>query len=221
MRLLKSIEELLYELATWVLFYPLTIARIVRRPISMMAYAERELGDDVEEQYADALSPPICLLITLFLLHVVELIAPRDGTSLPGVLSNENNLLAFRAVLFSIFPLLLALVHLKQRGLKLTRSSLRPSFYAQCYVAIPFIVAVSLGLSIASRGVVVPGLVLLGAGYIWYVTVETMWQSRDGKTSLGAALLASSLGIVAATILLIVATAITGYAIGMVPASSA
>ena len=27
MRLLKSIEELLYEVATWVLFYPLTVAR--------------------------------------------------------------------------------------------------------------------------------------------------------------------------------------------------
>lgn len=217
MRLLKSIEELLYEVATWVLFYPLTVARVVRRPVAMMAYAERELGDEVEEQYVDALSPPICLLITLFLLHIVERIFPRVEAEIPGVLSSDNNLLAFRAVLFSIFPLLLGLVHLKQRGVKLTRHSLRPSFYAQCYVAVPFVVAASLSLSLASRGLTVPGLALMAAGYAWYAAVQTIWQSRDGKTSRAMALLASSATIVGATILLIAATAITGFAIGMVP----
>lgn len=34
---LKSVEELLYELVFWLLFYPLTLWKCVRRPIRTMA----------------------------------------------------------------------------------------------------------------------------------------------------------------------------------------
>src|SRR6478736_6605240 len=73
MRLLKSIEELLYELVCWLLFYPLTLWRTLRHPQAMMRYADVELGDDLPEQYSDALSPPLFLLITLLLAHGLEL----------------------------------------------------------------------------------------------------------------------------------------------------
>lgn len=45
MKLLKSLEELLYELVSWLLFYPLTMWRSVVRPLSMMRYADTELAD--------------------------------------------------------------------------------------------------------------------------------------------------------------------------------
>ncbi len=49
MRLLKSLEELLYELASWLIFYPMTMWRTLRRPQAMMHYADVELADDVAE----------------------------------------------------------------------------------------------------------------------------------------------------------------------------
>jgi hypothetical protein len=219
LKLLKSIEELLYELVTWIVFYPLTIAKVVGHPIAMMAYAELELGDKLEEQYADALSPPIALLITLFLVHVLEVIVPRGEAAIPGLLADDNNLIAFRAVAFSIFPLLLAVVYLRQRGTRLTRSSLRPGFYAQCYVALPFVVAFTIGGMIATRGLLVPGLLLMGAGYVWYIAIQTTWQSRDGKVGRAAAFLTSSCSTLAATAALMALTAATGLAIGMVKTS--
>ena len=216
LKLLKSIEELLYELVTWILFYPLTVAKILARPVSMMAYAEAELRDEVHEQYADTLSPPIALLITLFLVHALEAIVPRTGTTpIPGLLADDNNLIAFRAIAFSLFPLLLAIVYLRQRGTKLTRSALRPGFYAQGYVALPFVVAFTLGGMIASRGQLVPGLLLIGAGYVWYIAVQAIWQSRDGKVDPLAACLASTGATLAATVGLVALTTATGFAIGM------
>ena len=216
LKLLKSIEELLYELVTWILFYPLTVAKVLARPISMMAYAEAELRDEVHEQYADTLSPPIALLITLFLVHALEAIVPRTGAApVTGLLADDNNLIAFRAVAFSLFPLLFAIVYLRQRGTKLTRSSLRPGFYAQCYVALPFVVAFTLGGMIATRGQPIAGLSLMGIGYVWYIAVQAIWQSRDGKVGPVAACLASTGAALAATVGLVTLTAITGFAIGM------
>lgn len=217
LKLLKSIEELLYELVTWIVFYPLTVVKVLVRPVPMMAYAEAELRDDVDEQYADTVSPPIALLITLFLVHTMEAIVPRTGAAaIPGLLADDNNLIAFRAVAFSIFPLLLAIVYLRQRGTKLTRSSLRPGFYAQCYVALPFVIAFTIGGMIATRGQPVIGLLLMGAGYVWYVAVQTIWQSRDGKVGPIRACLAAIGATLAATAGLVAVTTITGFAIGMV-----
>lgn len=39
------------------------------------------MADEVHEQYADTLSPPIALFITLFLMHALEAIVPRTGTT--------------------------------------------------------------------------------------------------------------------------------------------
>ena len=56
MRLLKSLEEALYEIVTWLLFYPLTMWRSIFHPQAMMRYADAELFDATEEQYTDTLA---------------------------------------------------------------------------------------------------------------------------------------------------------------------
>ena len=43
-RILRSLEELLYEAMTWIVFYPRTLWRSIRSPIRMLQYAQRELG---------------------------------------------------------------------------------------------------------------------------------------------------------------------------------
>lgn len=53
MKLLKSLEELLYELVSWLLFYPITMWRSVLSPLNMMRYADTELAVRPEDQYED------------------------------------------------------------------------------------------------------------------------------------------------------------------------
>ncbi|MFK4811024.1 permease [Devosia neptuniae] len=221
MRLLKSVEELLYELVTWILFYPLTLWRCLRHPVRMMNYASTELGDAEAEQYDDALSPPIFLLLTLFIAHLIEL---RFGVAtkvvLPDVFADERNLLFFRAIAFSLFPLLLALQDVRRRGAKLTRRTLKPAFYSQCYAAAPFILSIDLAVIIAQHSnvaAVVASLAAFVAGLIWYVGAETAWLLLDGRLGRPRALLNASGAIALGFVAVLVVLVLTAWTI-MAPA---
>ncbi|WP_082496471.1 hypothetical protein [Aminobacter sp. DSM 101952] len=183
MRLLKSLEELLYELASWLVFYPVTMWRTLRRPQAMMRYADVELADDVAEQYTDTLSPPLFLLITLLIAHGFELALVRQETpwAPPSFLASDANLLMFRAVAFSVFPLLMALALLRHRGIRIDRNTLKRPFYSQCYVAAPFALLASAGgllTRIDTAETRLAGLALFGLATLWYLTVETRWFAR-------------------------------------------
>ncbi|KQW58825.1 MULTISPECIES: hypothetical protein [unclassified Ensifer] len=180
MRLLKSIEELLYELVSWLLFYPLTMWRTLRQPQAMMRYADVELTDDVSEQYTETLSPPLFLLLA----HGVELGLVNQTTpwAPPPLLASHSNLLMFRAVAFSILPLLMAVKLLHRKGVRLTRHTLRAPFYSQCYITAPFALALSIGTLLSraeNQKALAAGLAFILVAFVWYVIVETRWFKSD------------------------------------------
>ena len=59
LKTLRSFEELLFEAVSWLVFYPLTLWRILRGPLAAMDYSDREQSDSEERRYDDALSPPL------------------------------------------------------------------------------------------------------------------------------------------------------------------
>lgn len=190
MKLLKSLEELLYELISWFIFYPLTLWRIVTRPLQVLSYAERQLLEEEDQQFDDSLSPPILLLISLIVLHSLgQMFEPDALHPLTGLLADDWNLLIFRAVAFSLFPLLFGLLQLRANRARLTRTTFKPIFYSQCYAAVPFVVLVSLSLQFfsdtnASALVLWIGVLILVAGFAWYGVVETLWLARSAKLPL-------------------------------------
>lgn len=160
----------------------------LRRPQAMMRYADMELADDAVSQYAETLSPPLFLLITLLIAHGLEMSLLRQATqgALPPLLANDSNLLIFRAVTFSIFPLLMATKLLRSRRIALDRNTLRPPFYSQCYVTAPFALALSVSfllLRMESPVTVVAGLATFIIALVWYLVVETRWFVADLKLS--------------------------------------
>lgn len=217
MRLLKSIEELLYELVTWILFYPLTLYRSIVRPVRTMTYAVTELTDPDSEQYEDALSPPIYLLLTLLLTHLFAVVfSPPTNVALPSILTQEPNELVFRAAMFSVFPLALALLDLRQRGIKLTRKALQPAFYSQCYSAAPFIASFNLGVVFLQHGNVaakVTATVLIVAGFAWYIPVQTAWLAARSNIPRGRALLLVIATIAGACLALAVVVVLAALAV--------
>ncbi len=219
MRLLQSLEELLYELVSWLVFYPVTLWRTLRRPQQMMRYADVELGDTQEERYTDTLSPPLFLLLTLLFAHGLELalIAHRDDAMLPDMLRNDTNLLIFRAFLFSFFPLLMAVRLLGRTGAVLDRNTLKPPFYSQCYVAAPFAFGLSAGMNIARTGhqeMVAVGSAIAVVSLLWYAVVEVRWFQHDLRVGRFAAVSLVLRTIAEATVLLLAATMIVTYALG-------
>lgn len=184
MKLLKSLEELLYELVTWLLFYPLTMWRSVVRPLSMMRYADTELADRLEDQYDDTLSPPLFLLITLLLSQGVSSAFPSayDTAAAAKELGSGSNLLIARGVVFGIFPLCMSVTALRQRSARITRNSLRPPFFSQCYVAAPFAFVVGLGFDFMfmphAQGMMI-GAMTLTIAIAWYAQTQIRWFIRD------------------------------------------
>lgn len=181
--LLRSVEELLYELMTWLLFYPRTMWQVIRHPVRMAAYSDAEQKDTAEEQYTDTLSPPLFLVLSILIAHAIELglhariDAPRDGFA-KTLLSSEENLLFLRCILFSIYPLTFAsaLVSRSEKGLD--RNTLRGPFFSQCYLAGFFALLVSVATILAqlkqSWLLFTGGAVTLLA-IVWYVWVQAIW----------------------------------------------
>ena len=200
MNLLRSAELLLYEVVSWLVFYPLTLLRCVLRPMSMIAYAEQELNRPPEDQFADALSPPIFLFLTLMIAHMIQSGFIHKEAIFEGVLAEQRNLLVLRAVAFSLFPLLLGIQHVRLSGQDLSRKTLRPMFYAQCYVTVPFVVTLDLAIMLGSVSAGWSGLALtvFGLGLCWYAVALTrgfmVHRNTSRAKAIGQAMLAISLG---------------------------
>ncbi|MCS4245655.1 hypothetical protein M2418_005203 [Rhizobium sp. BIGb0125] len=184
MKMLKSLEELLYELVSWLIFYPVTMWRSVVRPLSMMRYADIELTDKPEDQYQDTLSPPLFLLITLLLSQGLSASLPSvyDPTEAVRELGSGSNLLIARGVIFGIYPLCMAVALLRAKRVSITRDSLRPPFFSQCYVAAPFALVLILGLDFLSmpqgQGTLA-GIFVVLVALTWYAQAQMRWFMRD------------------------------------------
>lgn len=183
MKILQSVEELLYEVMSWLLFYPRTLLMTLRHPLRTMHYSDAEQRDRPEKQYLETLSPPLFLVLSILLAHGLELLFGVGPTDEPNAASrfitgNEQNLLAFRALMFSLHPLVFAWAFLKLSGHRIDRESLRPPFFAQCYLAGATSILVSLGtlgVQDASLWSTLAGVVLIGGITLWYIAIQRLW----------------------------------------------
>lgn len=185
LNIIRSIEELLYEVMAWMVFYPRTLWRTVRNPYEMMRYSEVEATEAPEKQYTDTLSPPLFLILSILITHGIEVAARENAFLLHGglgaeIVKSQEALLALRGIAFSVFPIMFALAALSHLGRKIDRDHLRAPFFSQCYVAAPF--ALTLGLaSVAVRWPLDPlrhaGLAAVAAVIIWYIWLQTRWLS--------------------------------------------
>ncbi|GAA0622056.1 hypothetical protein GCM10009422_17470 [Brevundimonas kwangchunensis] len=181
--ILRSVEELLYEVMSWLLFYPRTLVMTLRHPLRTMRYSDSEQRDKPDKQYLETLSPPLFLVLSILLAHGIELAAgfgvERHASEVSRLITaSDQNLLIFRALMFSLHPLVFAWAWLKLSGHKVDRDTLRPPFFAQCYLSGATSILVSLG----SMGVrdtalwtTVAGVVVVLAATGWYIGIQRLW----------------------------------------------
>lgn len=181
---LKSLDDLLFEVISWLVFYPVTFWRSLRHPLAMMQYASDELNEPDEERFDEALSPPILILLTVLVGHGLELaligqsqlIADRRG--LAALISDDTSLILMRLVAFASFPLIFAVHLLRRQGVPLTRRALEGPFFAQCYANAPFALLVSLAATmtqVPANGARLTGILLFLVSAIAFLAVEAMW----------------------------------------------
>lgn len=187
MKWLNSLDELLYEVMSWLLFFPLTLWRAAVHPLDVMDLVEQEAGLPDDQQYATVLSPPLFLALSLLLAHSVAtamgqtdaIIANHHG--LAGLVDDNASALVLRVVVFAAFPLFLAARIVRGCGIVLTRTTLRRPFYEQCYPAAVFALGLSIGTSlaiVANPTTHALGQVLIAGSILNFWLVETRWFAR-------------------------------------------
>lgn len=188
--LLQSLDELLYEVMSWLVFYPMTLWRVLVRPLKMMDYSDVEQGDASDEQYTDTLSPPLFLLLSLILVHGAEIalvgneavVVSKVGLS--ALVSTSTDLIILRIVLYSLFPVMMATRMVRARRQRVDRDTLRAPFYSQCYVAA--VLAMLLGGAVILIQLGHDWSVLVGAGLalfglLWFGFLQTAWFNQHLK----------------------------------------
>jgi hypothetical protein len=210
MQLLSSLDELLYELMSWLIFYPITLWRTLRRPLLMMDYADAELGDAVEEQYTDTLSPPLFLVVSLLISHLIELALIGDSgivkrtDKLAALVSDDTSLLLLRLLIFSLFPIVMAANLLRCQHQRLTRDTLKPPFYSQCYVTAPFALAMGLAATLSQcreAWAQLAGAALIPVALLWYGTLQSLWFAHHLRVSRLRGFAEASLAMIGALLL--------------------
>jgi hypothetical protein len=187
---LKSFEELLYEMMSWVIFYPRTLWRSGRHPLQMMRRGEREMELPREDQFRDILSPPIFLLLTVLVTHAFEMALVGNSrlidndTGLTGLIQDNTSLILFRIVAFATLPVIAAAFALRVFGRPVDRGTLQPVFYGQCFATTPVLLLYSVGGTVARLTTKAGDLTLdalLIASTIFYLCVEACWFQREAR----------------------------------------
>ncbi|HYI40710.1 MAG TPA: hypothetical protein VE053_10360 [Allosphingosinicella sp.] len=212
MKWLNSLDELLYEVMSWLLFFPITLWRATVRPLRTMADIELQATLPDDRQYAAVLSPPLFLALALLLAHAVSqalgqtdaIIANRHG--LAALVDDNATALVLRMVVFASYPLFLAARLVRGGGGKLDRLSLRQPFYEQCYPAAIFALGLSLGTSLAlvpdaiTRGL---GQALIVGSIVNFCVVETRWFARARSIGHARAFASVAVGMLQGTALML------------------
>lgn len=202
---LNSLDELLYELMSWLVFFPVTLRRILCHPLATMRYAEDQLLLEPERQYRGTVSPPIMLILTIVLVQGIGLAV--DGASpivashrgLAGLVNDNTTLLLLRLVLFRTFALVLATRKVNRSSVDLDRDTLKPAFYAQCYAIAPFTLLISGGLSAANHHhdlVQIIGLLSMLAACLFYGIVQIRWFRAELSQSVIRSFFDATIGMV-------------------------
>ncbi|WP_283419926.1 hypothetical protein [Sphingopyxis sp. Geo48] len=188
--LIQSLDDLLYEVMSWLVFYPVTLWRTLVRPLQMMDYSDIEQGDAADEQYTDTLSPPLFLLLSLILVHAAEIALVGDDAmiaskvGLAAFVSNNTDLIILRIVSFSLFPVMLATRLVRAQGLQVNRDTLRAPFYSQCYVAAVLAMLLGAGvilIKLAHDWSVLAGGAAAVFGLLWFGFFQTAWFNQHLK----------------------------------------
>ena len=188
-KLLKSLEEFLYEIIVLLVFFPRTLWLSIRYPQRMMDYADTELGDVQSGQYTDTVSPPLFLMLAIGFSYLVAVTLHVEAppADRPALLADPERLLIFRVFIFSLLPLFMSIRLLHDLRIKLDRDTLRPPFFSQCFVTAPFAMVFGAGLTLligSGTGSRWAGGAVVLLGFAWYARQQAHWFATKRGTGM-------------------------------------
>lgn len=187
---LKSFEVLLYEIMSWLVFYPRTLWRSARHPLRMMERAATELKLAPAEQFRDVVSPPIFLLLTVVAANGIDVAVVGnnplidEGIGLASMITDNTSLILFQLFAFATLPMISAVFALAVMRRQVDRDTLQPVFYGQCFVTTPVVLLFSIGETLTrlpEPEANIPAGFLFVVATLFYVVVEAAWFAHETK----------------------------------------
>ena len=146
--LLRSAEELLFDLAMLIVLYPRTLWQGIRHPAALARRIDVELTQEGGKRFDDMVSPPLCLLLSVAL---GGMLVPGDDSGADvanafgmWITTSIYNQLMFSALLFSTVPLMFGWLLLRAQGRPFDRGNVRHPFYLQACLVSPMALALPL-----------------------------------------------------------------------------
>lgn len=217
LKILKSFEDFVYEALIWLILLPKTLLRIITSPREMALYAEQELASSDEQRFGDSISPPLLLILCVFIAHLFDLgirshAVDTSGSLASSLLASEQNLLLYRTIAFGVWALVGAAYCLIGTGRPIGRQSLRGPFYEQCYLVAPFalVLSVSASLDLAHPEGSLIGASMVLVGTVWFWSVQGVWiRHRLGHGRFRSGFAATVILLAGALVNLLVGMALT------------
>lgn len=200
-KLIESLDEILYRVASWLLFYPITVWRMIRSPIKTMQSVECELSEEWSKQFDDTVPPPLFLLLTILIIHAIELGAAGESNlvtnsrGLTRLISDDTSLIIFRILMFSILPLAAAWRVSRAKNLRIDTDALKAPFYSQCYAAGLFVLLSDGVALVVERHLSFDDphyFLIMAAALIWLLAVEARWFAVQLGSSIWRGLVQAS-----------------------------
>ena len=184
MKWLNSLDELLFEVMSWLVFFPVTLWDTLLHPVAMVRYADEELARVDGPQFAKAISPPLFLALTMALSSALAAAlgepdaVVKSQHGLAALIADDKAALVMRVLLFALFPLLMSVIFIHAAKLPLERMTLRRVFYGQCYAGAAFALLLGLGATLiqlpaAGNAARVAGAIMMVAATGNYLIVQT------------------------------------------------
>lgn len=201
----KVIEQGIYDVMMWILFFPLTLGRMIIRPRKTLAYVREQALEDPDLAFTDAMRPAIFLAIAII---IGNFFSPDDFETLRKAAPNEfgkaiyatwMTAAAFSVVAACLIPLVGALLLDLLTPGKITRATMRIPFDQQCYIGAPSTLAFAL---LAGVGAQIFGVIgshgVASALSAWLIGVEYVYFRDNSELSriicMGLALITLSVG---------------------------
>lgn len=169
-KLFQFAEELLYQIALWAILFPKTLLKILVTPWWIPRYIAEEIRKEARDRFDEYMSPIMFLLVggPIPTYLISRLPKPEDsefeGPSQVGQSffalfgwAGDYKLQAYAVLWVVLGPLSFTLAHHWSIRQRISRASMKPFFYSQCYCLAPI-------------GVLLNGNVIFGR-FLW----DSLW----------------------------------------------
>ena len=133
-----------------------------------------------------------------------KLVGSHEG--LADYINDDTTLIIFRIVAFALFPVMMATIETHLMKERINRSTLQQPFYAQCFLAAPFALALSLAstaIRYSNADLQYAGIVVVAVSSTAYIWVQARWLQQSTPASDVRALASTLVGFAGCTVLLV------------------